>query len=163
MVSSNIFVATIFTWKYFFYPESYFGIWCEAEVKVTFFHLFEYHLVNSPSFPRRFVVYQQQCRLDYVSVQAASLGVSPISSGAHLLRWIKHLRLSGALFLPQSLAYDCIMCYLETVLLFLSSAAVGFCMVIANTGIRSTGIFGEAGTTRLGCGWEPDMLSLSKC
>ena len=100
MVSSNIFVATVFTWEYFFYPGSYFGIWCEAEVKVTFFHLFAYHLVNSSSFPCWFVVYQQQGRLVYMSGQAASIGVSPMSSGAHLLRWINHLRLSGALFLP---------------------------------------------------------------
>lgn len=150
MVSSNIFVATVFTWKYFFYPGSYFVIWCEVEVKVTFFHLFEYHLVNSPLFPGQFVVYQQQCRLVYMSVQGASTGASPICSSAHLLRWINHLRLSGALFLPQSLEYDYIICYLERVLLFLSSVAVGFYVVIANTGIKSTGIFGGAGTKQLG-------------
>lgn len=85
----------------FYLSGSYFGIWYEAEIQVTFFHLFEYHLVNNPSFPYRCVIYQQEYGLVYVSVQAVPIGAFPISSGAHLLGWINCLRPSGAPLPPS--------------------------------------------------------------
>lgn len=56
------------------------------------------------------------------------------------------------------------MCYLEKVLLFLSSAVVEFCVVINSARIKSMGIYGETGTKQLEVGeWEPAMLSGGVC
>lgn len=140
---------------------SYFGIWYEAEIQVTFFHLFEYHLVNNPSLPYRFVIYQQEYGLVHVSVQAVPIGAFPISSGAHLLGWINCLRPSGA---PHPPSFGI---WLYHVLpwnspLFLSYAVVGFCMVVDCAAIKRMGTSGEAGTKQLGRGeWEPAVLSSS--
>lgn len=52
------------------------------------------------------------------------------------------------------------MCYLEIVLLFLSSAVVEFCVVTDSAGIKSMGIYGETGSKQVEVGErEPTMLS----